>query len=204
MVRRRRQLSAGAAALALALCLAGCGRGDERYTDPQNQVTVTYPAQLTLVSEQAALEKSFALAVPGRGQTPQLSFALQLGEFSSATCAVQLVPGQAEFTAQTYFAATTARELDVVGAEIVEPPSEVRIQGKSFQQVGFVLGEGRSRIYEHYDPTTRRVVIFSLTTRAADWDRDAPLLEAVAQSLQVHWPLPTTDSSPGDSPVSGS
>jgi hypothetical protein len=176
--------------IGLAFCLTGCHLRTYQYTDAEHRVTISYPGQVSLLNDPALLDKTFGLAAPTPGETPKLAFALQAGQSSTATCVVQSVPGKAEFTPDTYFDATTARELALAGAEIVESRSEIDINGKTFQQIGFLLKgdrSARSRIYEYYDPASRRVLVFSVITKPEDWEVEAPTLEAIARSLKLDW-----------------
>jgi hypothetical protein len=176
-------------ALLAAWLLSGCHLRTYGYTDAQHQISIVYPGQVTLVSDPAILEQSIVYAEPGGAESSKLSFALQTDSQSILTCAVQSVPGQAQFTPETYFEATTARELSRLGAEIVEPRSEVVLGGQPFAQVGFRLeNDGavmRSRIYEQYDPSSRRVVVLSITCASEQWDEESALLVPIVNSLKL-------------------
>lgn len=173
----------------LAFCCA-CGLKTYQHIDSQG-FSFSYPGNLTLVKDPAALEQATAIANPGASTPPKLSCAVQTGNSAILTFAVLVVPGKAQFSAKTYYEATTARELAQLSADIIEPRTEVVLDGKIFQKTGFLLGsktEGfRSRLYEHFDPASRRVLVLSLTCKSASWERESPLLESVVASMKLDW-----------------
>lgn len=180
------------AALLLSTVLTSCHLRTYEYTDTEHRVTISYPGRVNLLRDPKVLDQAFAPAIADEGGSSSLSFAVQTERLSTGTCAIQSVPGKAEFTPETYFEATTARELEMLGADILEPRAAVTINGKPFQQVGFELKDedgqsARCRIYQYYDPSTRKVLVFALTAKPEDWKEDLPSLEAMAQSLKVDW-----------------
>lgn len=174
------------ALMVLLVCL-GCHLKSYQYTDPKYKITVTYPGDINLIKDQEQLNLASS-ASPDAGE---LVFVLQTQQRSTLSCSVHQVPGEAEITADTYYEATTARELKSLEAVIVEPKTEVLLDGRTFQKVGFTLTnpeqDVRVQLYQHYDPKSRRVLVLSPITTSTAWEQEIKSLEPLLQGIKFDW-----------------
>ncbi len=177
----------------VAILVPSCHLRTFRFTDPKHQVTVAYPGNVLLLDDPTIFEDPSGApsGVSAPNNETQLLFTLQTEAFSTLTAVVYQVPGRADFSPKTYYEATTARELASLGVEVVEPVTDVVIGGKTFQRVGYLIQDGteslRSRLYEYYDPASRRALVISPTVQSALWKPEIELLEPLIQGIKFDW-----------------
>lgn len=179
--------------LGLLLVLAGCQGKLYSYTDPEAKVSISYPGNFNLTADKETLKKATDPAdSEGAVDAPQLLFVLTTPEDSRISCSLYKLPAPGAMTAQEYYDASTARELEGLGAQIVEPKTDLRINGRTFQMVGFLLKVDEAttlhvRIYQHLDDKTGKIVVLTPMVDVQKWDSEIAMIEPVVNSLKVDW-----------------
>ncbi|MCA9777146.1 MAG: hypothetical protein KC800_10530 [Candidatus Eremiobacteraeota bacterium] len=179
------------------LCLwlpwvTGCSK-NYTYTNPEYKISLTYPGNVDLFDDkETLLEKSGQKESNEQAlDHPELLFAFVTMHQGQLTGSVHQLPKDVQLTADEYFEASTAKELSALGAEIVEPRTEVVLDGKDFHTVGFKLALGeqnvRSRIYEYLDPKSGRILVLTASALESNWASESPVMESMVKSLKVGW-----------------
>lgn len=177
--------------LLLAVTFSGCQAKLYHYSDQAHKVSISYPGTVDLISEPEVLE-SLASPLEASLDQPRLLFVLVTPQESRLSCTVHHLPEGLALTAEEYYQASTASELEELKAEVIEPKTDVVINGRVFQKVGFLAKVDEVttlhvRIYQHFDPKTRRVLVLTPMAETSDWDKESALLESVVESVQIDW-----------------
>jgi hypothetical protein len=175
--------------LVFSVLLSGCQSKLYDYADPTHQVSVRYPGNVDLFNDKDVLQQQ---ADHGDAvDRPELLFVLATMKQSQLTVSVHQLPEALKLSADEYYEASTAAELARLGVNIVEPKSDVTIDGKTFQRVGFTLKAGeqvvRSRLFQHLDPKTGKVLVLTATALAAQWESEILELDPLIQSIKAPW-----------------
>jgi hypothetical protein len=181
------------AVLLVLVLLCACQGKPYQYTDPHFHVSVSYPGSMDLTTDQAKLDRAQGVdpAKPRALDDPRLVFILTTPQLSQLTVAVHHLPADVKLSPEEYYQASTAVELKGLGAKIVEPKSDVVINGRTFQRVGFTVTAGeqplRVRIYQYLDVKSGRILVATPTVNEDLWDQEIPEIEPVIDSLKVDW-----------------
>ena len=179
--------------LSAVLITVGCHSKLYNHTDAEHKLSISYPGNVDLIDdkEQLVQESGQKEANEQALDHPQLLFALVTMGHGQLTCSLHQLPENSEMSAEEYYQASTAKELEALGAEIVEEKSEVSLDGKAFQMVGFRLHAGerpvRSRIYQYLHPQDGRVLVVTVSALDSDWSSEIPVMESILESLKVGW-----------------
>lgn len=174
------------------ILLAGCQTKLHHYTDPTYGVSISYPGNVALISDKAMLEDVAQETQEGAVDRPELIFVAATPGESRLSCSVHHLPEGVSMTADEYYQASTAKELAQLGASVVEEKTEVVINERAFQRVGFLvkvdeLTELHVRIYQHLDSKSGRILVLTSMIESSVWDRELTVLDPVINSLKLDW-----------------
>lgn len=178
--------------LACLVC-SGCHTKLFHHTDEEHSITISYPGNVDLFTDKEKLQAQAGSESSAENPVdkPELLFVLTTIKQSQITAAVHSLPPALKLTPEEYYQESTARELEALQVNIVEPKSDLTIDERGFQRVGFTLMAGeqevRSRIYQHLDTASGRIVVLTVTSLAAEWDDELPTFETIVNSLKVDW-----------------
>lgn len=180
--------------LLAAFLVLGCAGDPYRYTDPDYKITISYPGTADLFNDKEALREQLAEENPEQSDSidrPELLFVLTTVGRGQLTCSVHRLPQDSTLTAEQYYEVSTAAELESRRVEIMEPKSELVVDGRTFQMVGFkVEADDRkvhSRIFQHLDPQTKRVLVVTTSALDSDWVTEGPAMKSMVESIRVGW-----------------
>lgn len=179
---------------AILLACLGCQGKLYEYTDSKFHVSVSYPGNLTLISDQESMKK-ISEGASGDGESvdhPELLFVLSTAGQSRMSASVHHLPEGMKLSADEYYQASTAKEIAALGATVIDPKSDITINGKVFQMVGFRLKVDEMttlhvRIYQHLDPKTGQILVVTPMVDDTRWDEEWPSIEPVIDSLKLGW-----------------
>lgn len=179
--------------LFIVLLLGGCQGKLYHYTDPTYGVSVSYPGNLSLISEKETLEQVVDPAESDAVDHPELLFVVATPGNSRLSCSMHHLPQPSSMSAEEYYQASTAKEIEQLGGTVVEAKSDVTINGHPFQRVGFTVkldetAELHIRIYQHLDKKSGRILVVTSMVEISVWDSESALIDPVINSLDFHWP----------------
>lgn len=176
--------------LALFLLGQGCAGKSYTYTDPKYQISVTYPGTVDIFNDQKMLQEQID-PQQAAVDRPELLFVLTTMNRGQVTFSVHHLPESQDLTAEAYYEASTAAELAALEADIIEPRTEVTVNGKSYLRVGFIVKAGErsvhSRIYQHFDKQRGRILVITTSALSSEWESEKPQMEALVKSVKVGW-----------------
>jgi hypothetical protein len=179
--------------VSVVLIALGCHSKLYTHTDPEYKISISYPGNVDLFDDKERLLQESGQKAANRQAVdhPELLFALVTMGHGQLTCALHQLPEGSRLSAEEYYQASTARELASLEAEILEEKSDMNLDDKTFQVVGFRLRAGdrsvRSRIYQYLPPESGRILVFTASALDSNWDSEIPVMESILASLKVDW-----------------
>ena len=175
----------------LVLLLAGCQAKLYQHTDSVHGVSVSYPGHLSLLSEKETLAQ-VAETQSDAVDRPELLFVVATPGESRLSCSVHRLPEGVSMTADEYYQASTAQEIEQLGGTVVEPKSDIVLNGKTFQKVGFTAQVDEMtglhvRIFQHLDEKSRRILVLTSMSEASAGESEQAMLDPVISSLRLDW-----------------
>ncbi len=172
--------------------VVGCQAKMYTYTNPAHHVSVAYPGNLSLVSEKETLEQVVGESQSDTVDRPELLFVVATPSKSNLSCSVHQLPEGSKMTADEYYQASTANEIVQLGATVVDKKSEITLNERVFQRVGFTVQVDEVttlyvRIYQHLDSKSGRILVLTVMVDQAVKDHELALLEPVVSSLKLEW-----------------
>ncbi len=176
----------------VSLLLSGCQGKLYHYTDPTYGVSVSYPGNLSLISEKETLDQVVKPAESGAIDQPELLFVVATPGQSRLSCSVHHLPEGSAMSAEEYYQASTAKEIEQLEGTVIEEKSDVTINGHPFLRVGFTvkvdeMTELHIRIYQHLDSKSGRILVVTSMVEVSVWESESLLIEPVINSLKFHW-----------------